>query len=76
MPKCKPSGWLPNNDGETKTFVIKYKSNINSAAAKLSLAVGKCFSKATAKTIVPIDIRRYVDDKTKSLFGNLFIPIF
>ena len=28
VPKCKPSGWLPNNDGETKTFVIKYKSNI------------------------------------------------
>lgn len=76
VPNCKPSGWLPSKDGDIKVCVIKYKSNITSAAAKLSLAVGKCFNKKGAKTIVPIDIRRFVEDKTKSLFGNLFVPIF
>ena len=42
---CEPSGWEPKKVGKIKTCVIRYNTLIKSAAAKLSLAVGKCFRK-------------------------------
>ncbi len=75
LANCKPRSWRPKKYGEDKTIVLKRKTRIKCAAAKLSAAVGRCFSQKSAKVIIPVDVRRYSDNK-KSLFGNLFVPIF
>lgn len=75
LANCKPRNWLPKKDGVDKTIIFKREICIKSAAARLSAAVGRCFSKKSAKVIIPVDVRRYSNNK-KSLFGNLFVPIF
>ena len=76
LPECEPKNWEPVKDGEEKTYVLKNNVCARSLAAKLSMAVGKCFSKKSAKMIIPVDIRRYAENNKKTLFGNLFVPVF
>ena len=76
FPRCKPTNWLPCKNGEEKTYMLENQVCTRAHAAKLSSAVGQIFSKKSAKMIIPVDIRKYANDNHKSLFGNLFVPIF
>ena len=76
LPECEPSGWDPKRDGKAMTRVLKKDTFVKAAAAKLSAAVSECFTKKSAKMIIPVDVRRYANDDKKSFFGNLFVPVF
>ena len=52
--------------GEASFHVMKHDVCVRSLAAKLSWAVGQCFSKRSAKMIIPVDVRRYTGNKEKA----------
>lgn len=65
---------LPSGQGADKTQLVRTMSCTRSMAAKLANAVATCFDQQ-AKMIIPVDVRRY-SASGKSMFGNLFVPIF
>ena len=76
FPKCNSAELEPRKNGEASFHVMKHDVCVRSLAAKLSWAVGQCFSKKSAKMIIPVDVRRFAGNKEKAFYGNLFIPAF
>ena len=77
LPKCEPAGWSTRKDGAAATAVITSAKPIRCVAARFSEIIGSYFSGKSAKMIVPVNVRKYVDklNAAKTMFGNLFVPM-
>ena len=77
LPKCEPSGWSTAKDGTAVTAVVSCAKPIRCAAARFSEIIGSYFGGKSAKMIVPVNVRKYVEkiNAAKTMFGNLFVPM-
>ena len=74
--KCAPSQWHVKTEGRDKTVVLRHESTLRGISAHYAGVVSTLFKNKSAKMIIPVDIRRYSDRKDKSLYGNIFAPMF
>ena len=74
--KCAPTQWKGKSEGRDKTVILRHDSTVRGISAHYAGIVSTLFSKKSAKMIIPVDIRRYSDRKDKSLYGNIFAPMF
>ena len=76
LPGCAPANWRAGKKGEVKTAVLRHDGVLRGAAAHFSDLVGRRFGKKSAKMIIPVDVRRHADDRSKAMYGNLYVPMF
>ncbi len=73
--KCAPSQWRGKKRGKDKTILVSHQKTVRGISAHYARTISGLFRKKSAKMIIPVDVRRYMGEENKNLYGNLFVPL-
>jgi len=72
---CAPSQWRGKKRGKDKTITVSHEKTVRGISAHYARTISQLFKKRSAKMIIPVDVRRYMGEENKNLYGNLFVPL-
>lgn len=73
--KCAPSQWRGKKRGRDKTITVSHQKTVRGISAHYARTISTLFKKKSTKMIIPVDVRRYMGEEDKNLYGNLFVPL-